>query len=126
MHTFSVSKVLAFGLLVSAPLAVYAEPSESHDLEKKYVGGPASWVRAAVSLQSRHHTEAQIAAKKAKAGARDIEVLETRHHTEAQIAAKKAKASARDVETREPHHTEAQIAAKKAKASARDMDDLEA
>jgi hypothetical protein len=45
------------------------------------------------------------------------------HHTEAQIAAKKAKAAkdkahARDeFETREPHHTEAQIAAKKAKAA---------
>ena len=53
------------------------------------------------------------AAKKAKAGARDIEVLETRepHHTEAQIAAKKAKAAAagRDLEDRVPHHTEAQI-----------------
>lgn len=36
--------------------------------------------------------------------------METRHHTEAQIAAKKAKAGARDLEDREPHHTEAQIA----------------
>ena len=52
--------------------------------------------------------------------------LSLRHHTEAQIAAKKAKAAAtrdvEDLETREPHHTEAQIAAKKAKASVRDVD----
>lgn len=50
-------------------------------------------------LSLRHHTEAQIAAKKAKAAAtRDVEELETRepHHTEAQIAAKNAKTSARD------------------------------
>jgi hypothetical protein len=50
-------------------------------------------------------------AKKAKAakGARDV-VIETRHHTEAQIAAKKAKAAkaGRSVEEREAHHTEAQ------------------
>ena len=56
---------------------------------------------------------------------RDVEEREP-HHTEAQIAAKKAKAAkdaeskaARDIlESREPHHTEAQIAAKKAKAEA--------
>ena len=85
------------------------------------------------------NTEAQIAAKKAKAakGARNIE-FETRepHHTEAQIAAKKAKAAkgAHDVEELEArriyitfqdskytnitiNHTGVQIAAKKAKAA---------
>ena len=41
-------------------------------------------------IEARHHTAAQIAAKKAK-GARDVEELEARHHTAAQIAAKKAK-----------------------------------
>jgi hypothetical protein len=118
MYT-SVSKIFAFGLLVSAPLAnALAIPSQSQDL-----------ARSADSLEARHHTEAQIAAssltsvqvqngsnikqaKKAKAakGVRDV-VIETRHHTEAQIAAKKAKAakSGRSVEEREPHHTEAQV-----------------
>jgi hypothetical protein len=67
------------------------------------------------------------AAKKAKAAkdARSVDIQERDpHHTEAQIAAKKAEAAkatkgARsvDIETREPHHTEAQIAAKKAKAA---------
>jgi hypothetical protein len=118
MYT-SVSKIFAFGLLVSAPLAnALAIPSQSQDL-----------ARSVDSLEARHHTEAQIAAssltlvqvqndsnikqaKKAKAakGARDV-VIETRHHTEAQIAAKKAKAAkaGRSVEEREPHHTEAQV-----------------
>lgn len=136
MYT-SISKIFAFGILVSAPLAnALAIPSQSQDL-----------ARSIDSLEARHHTEAQIAvssltptiiqgsantrkAKKAKAakGARDV-VIETRHHTEAQIvsfptstnhrkcifntkqAAKKAKAAkgARSVEEREPHHTEAQV-----------------
>lgn len=76
------------------------------------------------NVEARHHTEAQIAAKKAKeartkAGARDIVESREPHHTEAQIARKKAKeekakASARDVvESCEPHHTEAQIAEKR-------------
>jgi hypothetical protein len=112
-----------------------------------------SWVdKRDVEIREPHHTEAQIAAKKAKAekakadardvpapdefgpwdsdsdefgswvDKRDVEIREP-HHTEAQIAAKKAKAEkdkaqARDeVEAREAHHTEAQIAAKKAKAA---------
>jgi hypothetical protein len=56
----------------------------------------------------------QIAAKKAKAAEKvkaaehDVETRQP-HHTEAQIAAKKAKADAHDkeIEAREPHHTEA-------------------
>lgn len=64
-------------------------------------------------LTKRHHTEKQIAAKKAKAAAaaktsRDLAAdelaedeadaaagLDRRHHTEKQIAAKKAKAAAK-------------------------------
>ena len=90
-----------------------------------------SWVtpRGAEAEAEPHHTEAQIAAKKAKAAkgnaARDAEPEAEPHHTEAQIAAKKAKAAkggnaARDAEPEaeaEAHHTEAQIAAKKAKAA---------
>jgi hypothetical protein len=50
MYT-SVSKILAFGLLVSAPLAnALAIPSQSQDL-----------ARSVDSLEARHHTEAQIA-----------------------------------------------------------------
>lgn len=54
-------------------------------------------------LSLRHHTEAQIAAKKAK-NSRDLE-LENReaHHTEAQIAAKKAKAATRGLDAGERH-----------------------
>jgi hypothetical protein len=50
MYT-SVSKIFAFGLLVSAPLAnALAIPSQSQDL-----------ARSVDSLEARHHTEAQIA-----------------------------------------------------------------
>jgi len=68
--------------------------------------GALSWARSLLHLDARHHTEAQIAAKKAKAakaGKREAEA----HHTEAQIAAKKAKAAkgAREAEP-EAHHTE--------------------
>jgi hypothetical protein len=91
-----------------------------------------------VEKREPHHTEAQIAAKKAAKGGKKNN---KRHHTEAQIAAKKAAKAGKSknnkrqppdefgpwdqdcdefgcwtdpVEKREPHHTEAQIAAKKA------------
>jgi len=128
----------------------------SSGLERRHVGSGASAASLVVrnpdlhtilttraqgaEIEARHHTEAQIAAKKAKAAGRS---LEARHHTEAQIAAKKAKASARDLTQEEieededdallttlapggeieaRHHTEAQIAAKKAKASGRTVE----
>ncbi|KAF8867143.1 hypothetical protein BDZ45DRAFT_734403 [Acephala macrosclerotiorum] len=139
MYT-SISQLMAITFL-ALPIISALEGSASIDFERRYVGSNA--VMASIiarnsdllpsrDLSLRHHTEAQIAAKKAKAAStRDAEELEIRepHHTEAQIAAKKAKASARGVDTveareahhkstkREAHHTEAQIAAKKAKAS---------
>jgi len=92
MYT-SISSIVAFGLLVSAPLtSALAIPSQSQEV-----------ARSVEILDARHHTEAQIAvspdvnqtqtavltiikAKKAKAkGGRGIEVIEARHHTEAQI-----------------------------------------
>ncbi|TVY22930.1 hypothetical protein LHYA1_G007466, partial [Lachnellula hyalina] len=133
MHSTSLTQLMAFALLAS-PFVLGASGVAPADLERRYVGGGASLAsfvaRAAEllpNLEARHHTAAQIAAKKAKAGARDVEIeeqIEERepHHTAAQIAAKKAKAGARDVEEREPHHTAAQIAAKKAKAGARDVE----
>ncbi|TVY33711.1 hypothetical protein LOCC1_G007799, partial [Lachnellula occidentalis] len=98
MHSTSLTQLMAFALLAS-PLVLAANGAAPADLERRYVGGGAnlaSFVARAAellpNLEARHHTEAQIAAKKAKAGARDIELEEREpHHTEAQIAAKKAK-----------------------------------
>ncbi|TVY33276.1 hypothetical protein LSUB1_G005864, partial [Lachnellula subtilissima] len=113
MHSTSLTQLMAFALLAS-PFVLGANGAAPADLERRYVGGGASLAsfvaRAAEllpNLEARHHTAAQIAAKKAKAGARDVEIEEREpHHTAAQIAAKKAKAGARDVEIeeREPHH----------------------
>lgn len=103
------------------------------------------WVQASASLEARHHTEAQIAAKEKAASTSKNEKREP-HHTEAQIAAKEAAAGKKSashskriafpqepdefgpwdstedefgswVDKRGPHHTEAQIAAKEAAAS---------
>ncbi|KAF7897707.1 uncharacterized protein EAF01_008673 [Botrytis porri] len=151
MHAPSINILLAVGLLFSTPFtSALAIPS----IDKKSIAGAgikSIETREIPGLINRHHTEAQIAAKEAKAkgkGQRDVlereahhteaqiaskeakagkkngRDVESRHHTEAQIAAKKTKASKsqRDVEEREPHHTEAQIAAKKAKASKNQRD----
>ncbi|CAG8960097.1 hypothetical protein HYFRA_00010575 [Hymenoscyphus fraxineus] len=148
MHSVTISKLLAFGLLVAAPLAS-AKPVAVSELSKK------SFREIILPIQARHHTPAQIAAKDAatqKAGGtgttkaaapakngnagatkkknnraanlkanptkRDIEVIKKRHHTPAQIAAKKnagakKKANKRDVvESRDPHHLPADVAEK--------------
>lgn len=56
--------------------------------------------------------------KEAKAAAtHDLPELIARHHSEAQIAVKKAKAAAAARDRTARHHTEAQIAAKVAKAA---------
>ncbi|KAI9641395.1 hypothetical protein NHQ30_010197 [Ciborinia camelliae] len=149
MHTPSIKTLLTVGLLLSTPFtSAIAIPS----IDKKSIAGTGIESIEArdidgliTGLITRHHTEAQIAAKNrgatattdnnkatngtTKAGKKEkaakngrAQLFEEReaHHTEAQIAAKEAKAKAkgqRDVEEREPHHTEAQIAAKKAKAA---------
>ncbi|TGO49662.1 hypothetical protein BCON_0204g00160 [Botryotinia convoluta] len=127
MHTPSINILLAVGLLFSTPFtSALTIPS----IDKKSIAGTgieSIETRDIPGLINRHHTEAQIAAKEAKAGKKNGRDVESRHHTEAQIAAKKAKASKgqRDVEKREPHHTEAQIAAKEAKAGKKNGRDVE-
>ncbi|TGO25573.1 hypothetical protein BPAE_0077g00210 [Botrytis paeoniae] len=128
MHTPSVNILLAVGLLFSTPFtSALTIPS----IDKKSIAGTgieSIETRDIPGLINRHHTEAQVAAKEAKAkgkGQRDVFEREA-HHTEAQIAAKEAKAgkkNGRDVESR--HHTEAQIAAKEAKAKAKNQRDVE-
>ncbi|KAN0117530.1 hypothetical protein V8E51_003507 [Hyaloscypha variabilis] len=115
MYT-SITKLMALALLVT-PLVAALEVGSGSGLERRHVGGNANLasliVREDDLLEVRHHTEAQIAAKIAKAAARalteeEIEAdeddallttlapggeIEARHHTEAQIAAKAAKSA---------------------------------
>jgi hypothetical protein len=102
MYT-SVSKIFAFGLLVSAPLAnALAIPSQSQDL-----------ARSVDSIEARHHTEAQIAVSsltpttiQGSANTRKAKKAKANAATPATTATAKC---GRSIEDREPHHTEAQI-----------------
>ena len=74
----------------------------------------AQMVRAVVpELEARHHTEAQIAAKKAKAAkaknARDVLAPDEFGPWDATEDEFGSWVDRRDVEIREPHHTEAQV-----------------
>ena len=82
----------------------------------------AQMIRAVVpELEKRHHTEAQIAAKKAKAAkaknARDVPAPDEFGPWDTTVDEFDSWVDKRDVEVREPYHTEAQIAAKKGKAA---------
>jgi hypothetical protein len=102
MYT-SISKIFAFGLLVSAPLAnALAIPSQSQDL-----------ARSVDSIEARHHTEAQIAVSsltpttiQGSANTRKAKKAKANAATPATTATAKC---GRSIEDREPHHTEAQI-----------------
>jgi hypothetical protein len=77
MHSTTISKLFAFGLLAVAPLAsAYAIPSQSQELTKN-----------SLSLETRHHTKGMLAQHPGG--------NKTNIHT-AQIAAK-AKANGRDL-----------------------------
>ncbi|CZR61008.1 uncharacterized protein PAC_10904 [Phialocephala subalpina] len=112
MYT-SITQIMAI-VFLALPIVSAFEGAAPTDLERRYVGSNA--VMASIiarnpdllpsrDLSLRHHTEAQIAAKKAKASVRDVD---------AEVEAREAHHKSTK---REPHHTEAQIAAKKAKAS---------
>ncbi|RAO73516.1 uncharacterized protein BHQ10_009528 [Talaromyces amestolkiae] len=119
---FPVSQAVFLSLLASSQLVQGFQPGvEARDLEKKYVGSPSTlasrWAQLVSSIDARHHTEAQIAAKEAAAAKNAKNGKRDPHHTEAQIAAKEAAAAkASKNGKRDPHHTEAQIAAKEAAA----------
>ena len=79
-------------------------------------------IRAVIpELEKRHHTEAQIAAKKAKAAktnnARDVPAPDEFGPWDTTEDEFGSWVDKRDIKARGPHHTEAQVAAKKAKAA---------
>ncbi|TFA99782.1 hypothetical protein CCMA1212_008543 [Trichoderma ghanense] len=121
MRPISITNAFVFGLLGLAPIAAGLSVPGSADVERRYVISQGSgaalaskFVRSIIAeLETRHHTEAQIAAKEAAA---------------AKKGGKKHQAREADVippddefgswaDKRAPHHTEAQIAAKEAAAA---------
>ncbi|EPE28191.1 hypothetical protein GLAREA_04982 [Glarea lozoyensis ATCC 20868] len=68
-YSFSFSQLVTLGLLVSVPLASAYPTATGSDIAARDL-----------PVVARHHTEAQIAAKKNKNG-RDVEAIEARHHT---------------------------------------------
>ncbi|KAF4612821.1 hypothetical protein G7Y89_g15552 [Cudoniella acicularis] len=109
MHTPSITQLMALALLATPLVSSFTIDGASDISKREYIVSNGS-------------TSISTYANFSQGGNANLAALFARHHTEAQIAAKKAKAGARDVDTREPHHTEAQIAAKKAKAGARDVE----
>ncbi|KAE9377070.1 hypothetical protein N431DRAFT_453443 [Stipitochalara longipes BDJ] len=122
MYT-SITKFMALALLVT-PLIAALEVGGGSGLERRYVGGNANLasliVREDDLLEVRHHTEAQIAAKKAKTAGRALTEEEIEEDEDDALLTTLAPGG--EIEAR--HHTEAQIAAKKAKAAGRDLPDL--
>ncbi|MCJ1233599.1 hypothetical protein MMC14_001557 [Varicellaria rhodocarpa] len=116
MHSFSITKALTFGLLAVAPFTTALNPdAAAQEVSKRYVGGATAYaaniIRAiAPALEARHHTEAQIAAKKAAAA-------KGKHTRDVLRPMNSGHGIPRRTNKREPHHTEAQIAAKKAAAA---------